>query len=152
MTPLAHFEAVWARCEQMTSLQAYLAKHVTGILEPKELLRAEWVARVAALDLYVHELVAQRMREIFEGTRPTTPAYLKFQISNETSGRIRNAPTSTDAAAAFDLHVREKLSRVTYQDPDDIADGIRQCSTCELWNDVATNQGATPTTKTADAP
>lgn len=151
MTPLAHFEAVWNRCAQLSALHAYIENNVSGILQPDELLRAEWVARVSALDLYVHELVAQRMLAIFEGLQPTSPAFLKFQVSTESLNRIRAATTPSEASAAFDLYVRTYLSRLTYQAPDDIADGIRLCSTIELWNEVALNLGATQPTKTARA-
>ena len=147
MTPIAHFEAVWNRCAQLSALHAYLAKNVSGVLQPDELLRAEWVARVSALDLYIHELVAQLMLEIFEGRRPASPAYLRFQISNETIDRIRAAATKSDAGAAFDLDVRQQLSYVTFQEPDKIADGVRLCSTIELWNEVALKLGATQATK-----
>jgi hypothetical protein len=148
---LAHFEAVWSRCAQLSTLHAYLARNVVGVMQPDELLRAEWVARVSALDLYIHELVVQLMLAIFEGRRPATPAYLRFHISNETLSRIRSAATESEASAAFDLYVRDHLSRITYQDPDDIADGVRLCSTIELWNEVAINLGATPATKTDQA-
>lgn len=59
MKPIAYFESVWARCDELTAMHAYLANQLTPALRPDELLRAEWVARVSALDLYVHELVAQ---------------------------------------------------------------------------------------------
>ena len=117
---------MWSRCARLSTLHAYLETNVSGIMEPSELLRAEWVARVSALDLYVHELVAQGMLAIFEGLRPTTAAYLKFQVSAETLNRIRTATTPSDASAAFDLYVRTYLSRITYQAPDDIADGISE--------------------------
>jgi RiboL-PSP-HEPN len=148
---LAHFDAVWSRCAHLSALHAYLASNVSRILQPDELLQAEWVARVSALDLYIHELVAQLMLEIFDGLRPNTPAYLRFQISNDALSRIRAAPTTSEASAAFDLYIRERLSRITYQDPDDIADGIRLCSTIELWNEVAIHFGATPSTKVDEA-
>ena len=151
MTPLVHFEAVWSRCAQLSGLHAYLEKNVSSIMQPDELLRAEWVARVSALDLYIHELVAQTMLAIFEGRRPTCPAYLKFQVSTESLNRIRAAPTPSEASAAFDLHVRTCLSRLTYQAPDEIADGVRLCSAIELWNDVVLNLGATQATKTSEA-
>jgi hypothetical protein len=147
VTPLEHYEAVWGRCAQVSALHAYLENRVTGILQPDELLRAEWVARVSALDLYIHELVAQQMLATFDGRRPASPAYLKFQVSTETLNRIRAAATPSDASAAFDLYVRSYLSRITYQFPDDIADGVRLCSKIELWNEVALKLGATPATK-----
>lgn len=151
MTPLAQFEAVWSRCAHLSTLHAYLEKNVSGIIQPDELLRAEWVARVSALDLYIHELVAQIMLATFEGQRAPSPAYLKFQVATETLNRIRAAVTPSDASAAFDLYVRSYLSRITYQAPDDIADGVRLCSTVELWNEVALKLGATQATKTDKA-
>jgi|SRR6516165_3371732 hypothetical protein len=151
MKALAHFETVWARCAHLSLFYAYLAKNVSSIVQPDELLRAEWVARVSALDLYIHELVAQLMLSTFEGLRAASPAYLRFQISNETLGRIRAATTKSEESAAFDLYVRNYLSGITYQDPDDIADGVRLCSTVELWNEVAIKLGATQATKTDKA-
>jgi len=151
VTPIAHFETVRDRCAQLAALHAYLAKNVSSILPLDELLRAEWVARVSALDLYIHELVAQRMLATFEGRRPPSPAYLRFQLSNETLDRIRAAATPSDASAAFDLEVRNQLASHTYQDPDKIACAVRLCSEIELWNEVALNLGATPSTKVDEA-
>jgi len=107
--------------------------------------------RVSALDLYIHELVSQTMIAAFEGRRPASPAYLTFQVSTETLHRIRLAASPSEASAAFDLFVRSCLSRITYQFPDDIAEGIRLCSTVELWNEVALKLGATQATKTENA-
>jgi hypothetical protein len=147
MRPLVQFETVWSRCALLAGIHAYLEKNVTGVLQPDELLRAEWMSRVSAMDLYIHELVAQSMLAIFEGRRPSTPAYDRFQISASTMQRIRAATTLPEASAAFDLHVRDQLNRVTYQAADDIADGIRLISTIELWNEIALVLGATPATK-----
>lgn len=151
MTPLAQFETVWGRCALLSALHAYLEKNLTGVMQPEELLRAEWVARVSALDLYVHEVIAQGMLATFEGRRAATAAYLRFHVSTETLNRIRTAATPSDASAAFDLYIRSYLSRVTYQAPDDIADGVRLCSGIELWNEIALKLGATPVTKVEEA-
>jgi hypothetical protein len=160
VTPIAHFEVLWKRCSELSALHAYLASNVTGALHPEEILRAEWVARVAALDPYVHELTAQRMVAIFEGRLPSTPGYQRFVVPNETLDRIRQAivakapsvvMTPASASAAFDLHVRTNLGRKTFQYPDDIADAVRLCSGVELWNEVASHLGAPPANKSAAA-
>jgi hypothetical protein len=151
VTPIAHFDAVWARCAHLSSIHAYVANNVAAAVRPEELLRAEWVARIGALDLYIHELVAQRMVAIFEGRASTTPAFSRFQLSTETLIRIRTATSLTDASAAFDLEVRDKLRFQTFQDPDKVADGIRLVSKVELWNEVAATLGATPATRTDEA-
>jgi hypothetical protein len=151
MTPIAYFIEIWQRCAEIETLHTYLAGKLTPALSPDELLRAEWVARVSALDLYVHELVARNMMKIFEGTRNGCPGFSKFQCSSYTLLRIKQAATPADASAAFDLEVRSKLSRVTYQFPEDIADGIRLVSGIELWNEIALAKGATAANKAAVA-
>jgi hypothetical protein len=151
MTPISYFADVWQRCAQLETLHTYLGSKVTPAMPLDELLRAEWVARVSALDLYVHELIAQHMLEIFEGTRPVCLGFSKFHCSSDTLLRIKCAATQADANAAFDLEVRSKLGRVTYQSPDEIADGIRLISGCELWNEIALAKGATDATKSASA-
>lgn len=149
MTPLALFESVWERCAHLTAIHAFLAQNAAAALKVEEILRSEWAARVSALDLFVHELVAQGMGSIFVGNRQTSNGYLRFRISNEALERIRKAPTPADAFASFDLDVREQLSRVTYQFPDDISDGVKLFSDVELWNEVAVSLGATQQQKVA---
>lgn len=120
-----------------------MKNHVTAALQPDELLRAEWASRVSALDLYIHELVAQNLLRIFDGTRPTCSGFARLHVSSDTLMRIQSATTAADRSSAFDFEVRTKLSRVTYQYPEDIADGVRLISPCKLWNDVALKLGAT---------
>jgi hypothetical protein len=144
MTPKEYFNEVWQRSELFVALHSYMTNHVTGALQADELLRAEWASRVSALDLYVHELVAQNLLRIFDGTRPTCSGFAKLQISSDTLIRIQTSITGADRSTAFDLGVRTKLSRITYQYPEDIADGVRLISPCKLWNDVALTLGATP--------
>jgi hypothetical protein len=151
VSPLNHFEAVWARCDHLSAIHAYLARNVSPVLQPDELLRTEWASRVGALDLYVHELIAQRLVRIFQGELPKCPGYATFQLPTETMDRIRGASTPTDASAAFDLTVREQLGRKTFQYPEDIAAGVRLCSGAALWSDVALKRGATPQSKDEDA-
>jgi hypothetical protein len=80
MTPKSYFEEVWTRADLFGALHAYIANNAAAALDPAELLRAEWAMRVSALDLYVHEIVSQRLLETFQGARPMCSGYLKIQI------------------------------------------------------------------------
>lgn len=142
MTPIAHFLSVWDRCNHLTAIHSYLATQLTAALNLDELFRAEWVSRVSAMDLYVHELVAQQMGEIFKGTRPTCPGFMRFNIAGEVLMRIRLAPNLADESSAFDLEARSRLGFLTFQDPEKIAEGIRLISDIALWNEIAIYQGA----------
>lgn len=149
MTPLELFEAAWARCDQLRSLHAYLAANVTSALQPEEILRAEWSARVSAIDLYVHELIANKLVEIISRVRPEPIGISKFNLS--ASIVLQNSQNVANFLAPLDLEIREKLERRTFQNPDDIADGIRYISDVELWNEVALADGATSMDKVSRA-
>lgn len=145
MKPIQHFESVWERAEELVVIHSYLVANVSGAMPTDELLRAEWAMRVSALDLFMHELAAQRMLEVFEGNRAASTAFQRFRISLDTHTRVTANPLG--AAAAFDLEVREQLGIQTFQDPDKIAEAVRLCCDLELWNEVALHLGATQATK-----
>lgn len=147
MTPISYFDDIWRRCDEIQGLHAHLTNVLTGVLSADELLRAEWVARVSALDLFVHELVLQNVVEIFQGIRPNCAGYNRIPCSTETVQRVHNASNLVDATLAFTLDIKSKLSRITFQYPNDIADGIRMFSTCELWNEIAIKRGANSSTQ-----
>lgn len=150
MLPIDQFKEAWVRCDHLSIIHAFLSKNVASALRPDEILRAEWAARVSSLDLYVHELIAQKMLAIFEGNRPSCSGFSSFTVPAQTMERIRTAATATDASAAFDLTVRDQISRKTYQLPDDIAAGVRLCSSIALWGEVALKLGATAQSKDED--
>lgn len=139
MTPIQIFDSVWERVDMLAALHAYLSTQVTAVLKVDELLRSEWVARVAALDLYVHEVVAQRMLKIQSGDLPATPKYLNFRVSMETQARMVAGAGSAAALGAFDLAVREQLGFQSFQSPDKISDALKLCSQIDLWSEVATH-------------
>ena len=151
MVPIQAFAAVWQRCAELETLHAYIKQNTTPAISGDELLRAEWAMRVGALDLYIHELVCQRLVDVFEGRRTSTPAYLRYEVSLETVNRIRAAATVTDARAAFDLEMRATLGRDSFQHPEKIAEAIRLVSPAELWNEVALRLGADEGNKNAFA-
>ena len=88
MTPKSYFDDAWYRADLFATLHAYVFNNVAAVIQPDELLRAEWAMRVSALDLYVHEVVSQNLLKIFQGIRPVCPGYSKLQISSDTLMRI----------------------------------------------------------------
>jgi hypothetical protein len=147
MASIDYFQEVWNRCDHISAVHGYIERNSSSILQVDEMLRAEWVARVSALDLYVHELILERMLEIFQGIRGATAEFQRFKISVDTAQRIRNSASLSEQISAFELDVRQQLDLMTYQDPEKIADGVRLVSGVELWNEVALDGGASPSTK-----
>ncbi len=150
MGPKDYFEEVWNRADVLVALHAYVAKSATAVLDVDELLRAEWAIRVSALDLYVHELVAQNLLSTFQGSRAQSQTVNKLRLSADAVLRIQNSTTDAARNGAFDLEVRTQLGRSTFQYPDDIADGVRLISDVKLWNEVALHLGSTPASLSND--
>lgn len=151
MKPIDTFMQVLRRCDDIKTIHAYLVQNVTVALNTDELLRAEWATSVSALDLYVHEKVTEGMVEIFNGVRPRTDCFNKFELPNSVIETIVTSASTAAASQSLELEVRTKLSRKTFQFPEDIADGFRLISAKELWNEIALFQGATPSNKSAKA-
>lgn len=143
MGPKTYFDDVWQRADVLATLYSFVTNNVSAVLRPDELLRSEWAIRVSALDLYIHETVAQNLLKIFQGQRPVCPGYSKLQISSDALMRIHTNGPGLVSETTFDLEIRTRLARATYQFPDDIADGIRMISPLELWIEIAKHDGAT---------
>ena len=52
-------------------------------LDLTDLLRSQIVMVVSALDHYIHEITRIGMLEVYDGKRPQTPAFLRFQVKME---------------------------------------------------------------------
>jgi RiboL-PSP-HEPN len=115
-----------------------IAKVTTAVLDLSDLLRAELVMCVSALDHYVHEVTRLGMLETLNGKRPQTPAFLKFSISID---GVLQALGTPNGDAWFDTQIRERHGYQSFQQPDKIADAIRLISSLELWNSLASALG-----------
>ncbi|MEN5020988.1 HEPN domain-containing protein [Pantoea agglomerans] len=151
-SPKDIFDDAWLRCDVLAIAYSHASKNFTGAFKAEEILRAEWVARVSALDLFIHEIIAQNMLLIFQKNKSASSGYNKFTLPHRVVDSIRDPnSTPTDAERFFDLEIRRQLGFQTYQHPKNIADGIKYISNIELWNSVALYNGATSKTMQTQA-
>ena len=126
------FVANVARVRDLGSLVDTLQAQTTGALDLSDILRAELVLSVSALDHYVHEVVRLGMIEAYRGTRQKTQQFLDFQVS------LSSALSSVSGGAAWiDNEVRVRNGFRSFQTPDNIAAAIRLISGIRLWDQVA---------------
>lgn len=121
------------RVEHLGGLHRALAGLTTSAVDSSDLLRAQMVLGVSALDYYVHEVTALGMLEVFEGKRPATPAFLKFRVS--VTGIL--GKTNPPAVNWFESEIRERHSFLSFQQPDKVADAIRLFTEIKLWQLVS---------------
>ena len=108
-----------------------------------DLLRSQVVNVVSAFDKLMHDLIRIGMVQIFEGQRPPTARYLSETVA------IQHLPGLAVGAVPpppvrFEEIVREKLSKLSFQDPAKIADGLSYIwNESQKWHQVAVGLGMT---------
>ena len=121
-------------------LYAALYRLTTPAVDATDLLRAQIVLAVSALDHYVHEITRLGMLKVFNGVRPRTKAFLRFQVTMA-AAMAGLAGGGGSSNSWFEDEIREKHGYLAFQDPDKIADAIRLFSSCNLWPSVSSKLG-----------
>lgn len=135
---LAHFRDNIARCVALEVLYAALSTQVTAAVDLTDILRAELVMAVSALDYYVHELVRIGMLEAHDGRRPQTQSYMRFSVSlDAVTAALAGDPGWLEA------QVRLRHGHLSFQMPDKVAEAARLISDAQLWRGVADHLGET---------
>ena len=107
---------------QLMALFEYTDEHLPS-MNFDDLLRAHLVYSVSAFDKLIHDLIKIGMLEIFSNRRPTTPKYLSEGISLEIYNKISVA-TIPPKEFYFEAEISKKLSFMSFQDPNKVADGL----------------------------
>ncbi len=131
---IQHFRSNIQRVCALGGLFEALSRLTTPAVDATDILRAEIVLAVSALDHYIHELTRLGMLEVFNGSRPPTNAFRRFNVTIDAA---MVALTGGGGSSWFEMEVREKHGYLSFQLPDKIADAIRLFSSCELWLSVA---------------
>jgi hypothetical protein len=107
---------------QLIALFEYTNEHLPS-MNYDDLLRAHFVYSVSAFDKLIHDIIKIGMLEIFSNKRPATPKYLSEGISLEIYNKISVA-TIPPKEFYFEAEVTKKLSFMSFQDPNKVADGL----------------------------
>jgi hypothetical protein len=118
--------------KELDTLYIYLKDTLLLPNDLTDLLRAEWVYTISAMDNLIHDLVRLGMIEAFQGSRVKTKKFLAFGISIDTYTNITSS-ILTDVPPPefwFEQEVIQKHKHLSFQDPDKIADGLSL-----IWNE-----------------
>ena len=94
-----------------------------------DLLRSQVVHAVSALDKLIHDLLRIGMVRIFENKKPSTGKYLTETVAIQQLPELA-ANAIPPPPVRFEEIIREKLSKLSFQDPTRIADGLSY-----IWNE-----------------
>lgn len=131
------FDASIARVRSLHALHAGFSAQLTTAVDLSDILRAEFVLIVSALDFYVHERTRTDMLDVWNGVRPATDAFDKWGVS---LANTRSAIASANSAW-LDAEIRTRHGFLAFQQPDKIADAIRLVSATPLWERLSHRLG-----------
>jgi hypothetical protein len=139
LSAIEQFRENIVRVRALGGLTQALVSMTTAAIDSSDILRAQYVLAVSALDHYVHEVARLGMLDMFDGKRPPSAAYLRFRISLNCMG-----PGQVISRSDVEAEIRSQHSFVAFQRPDKVADGIRLISEVKLWDAVAARIGQKP--------
>lgn len=118
--------------KELDALYVHLKNNLQLPNDLSDLLRAQWVYSVSALDKLIHELIRIGMIEAFQGRRIQTSKFLTFSISIEIHNSIlASSPTSLPPPEYwFEQEIIKKHKIISFQEPDKISDGLSY-----IWNE-----------------
>jgi len=120
---------------------AALHEHLNGVIKAPfsfdDLLRFQIVYSVSAFDKLMHDLIRVGMVDSFIGVRTPTNKYLTERISLETYNSLSTANVPPKEYY-FEQQLVKKLKIISYQDPDNVADGLSYIwSETNKWKKIA---------------
>lgn len=112
-------------------------------LDLSEILRAEIVLAVSALDCFIHDLVRIGSVEVYEGTRDFTNN--TFQPDFDTRKFINLlTKNKEEQLGEIDKKIRETHKTKSFQNPDIIAEIVRKIGIENVWVPVSNKMELTP--------
>lgn len=138
---LEQFQESVQRVRNLGSIHATLSALTTAALDSSDILRAQFVLVVSALDFYVHDLVRREMMAVAQGSRNQTQQFKTFQVSMSTVQTWLSNPSDL---SALESEIRERHGWQSFQYPDKVAEAIRLISDKKLWEEVGAKLGMKP--------
>jgi len=105
--------------------------------QAEDILRAQFVMIVSALDCYIHDVVQIGMLEIYLGKRPSSKNTEKFPVNLTVLQQIENAPDEQTKLAFLAKHIQSKNSEDSFQSPRGIEYALGLINIDKIWTKLS---------------
>ncbi len=112
--------------------------------QAEDILRAQFVMIVSALDCYIHDIVKIGMLEIYLGQRTFSKNTEKYPINLTTLQKIENAPDEQTKLAFLEKHIQSKNSEDSFQSPKGIEYALGLISIDKIWTKLSSEMNKQP--------
>lgn len=122
--------------KQLGAVYLALVDKVARVISLDELLRAELVLAVGALDCYVHDLVRIGMAGFFKAGRGESNAYQNFSVSLDFVKKLLLVSSGTEKLSLFEQEIRRLHGYKTFQTADNISQALSFIGIKAIWDKV----------------
>lgn len=129
---LSDFVGDIARARDLVGLGQAIGNLTNGRVDAADLYRASLVQGVAAWDRYIHGVILDRAVEIMLGRMPCG-TQSKIGLPLAAVADLISAPDLVTRELTARSYFAERLSRETYQRPDDVATGLAMVGIRAIW-------------------
>ena len=133
---LQQFDINLQSARQLGIVYSAFYDKVTEAIFLEELLRAEMVLAVSALDCYVHDIVRIGMTRAFNASSGEPNAFLEFGVSFSFVKSLLAATSVADKTALVDQEVRRLHGFRTFQVADNISQALSLIGVKSIWDKV----------------
>ena len=122
--------------KQLGAVYLAFVDKVTEAISLDELLRAELVLAVGALDCYIHDLVRIGMGGFFEAAKGESNAYQTFTVSLDFVKKLLLTSSGTEKLGLFEQEIRRLHAYRTFQTAENISQALSFIGIKTIWDKV----------------
>ena len=138
---IQQFETNLNSVKQLGVIYLAFVNKITQAISLDELLRAEFVLAVGALDCYVHDVVRIGMGGLFKAAQREPNAYLNFAVSLDFVKKLLLESSGTEKLSLFEQEIRRLHAYRTFQTAENISQALSFIGIKAIWDKVGTILG-----------
>jgi len=132
-----HFQQNIERVKNLGAIYQAINIQTTDILDLSDILRAQYVMLVSALDHFIHEIVRLGMLETYNQKRKDTKQFKDFIFSLDKNILFKKAIIESKNNQWLDYQIRTINGFKSFQHADKIEEAINLILKENIWNEVA---------------
>ncbi len=141
--PITNFEHNIKSVKMLHELHKFFEKQITA-MSLDEILRAELVLIVSALDCYIHDAVRNGMLEVFEGNFDTNPKFESYSIPLSSVKELMLTNSEDDKKQIISAAIKKISSQYSYQSARSIENALQLISLKGIWSLIKDEMLLTP--------
>jgi len=132
-----HFEQNIIRVKNLGAIYQSINSQTAPILDLSDILRAQYVMLVSALDHFIHELVRFGMIEIYNENRRATKEFKEFIFSTDKNTLFKKAIMEEKSDVWLNHQIRHRNGFKSFQEADKIKEAMFLIIEVDIWTEVA---------------